>query len=165
MNIDDTPHRIFISDLDAELASIVDEECHHNDDNEMTVHTDVIKKLSQIQKERFMNRQVTPRSKTSRGQELILYRPVTSVPFYSPTDMTNDGKRKEENEGSDFTWKRKVLETAHGLTEREYNLLDGHTIPTSKIYNSNVMVHGDNKGKAYDSYDNDDNNDDVMDTT
>lgn len=134
MHVDDAPDRIYIHDLDAELADIEAEE------GGLVYLPDIERKISKIPKHVLMGGASKDRD---TSHELVLYRPPMS--FLAPTglqDATRESETSGDNTGKDAAvgsarqqspYADHEPETAHGLSAADYDLeeLDEDAMDTS----------------------------------
>lgn len=106
MQVDDTRDRVFIGDLDAELADI------DSDEEKLIFLPDIEKKLSKLPRQVLGGR-----DDDNEGQELVLY----SVPKSLSVDESHDSVRKAIIEARQRARDKAAEEARYADMERRYN--------------------------------------------
>jgi hypothetical protein len=124
MNVDDTRHRVYVQNLDAELAEI-----EANEPEERLIFLpDIEKHFSRIPEHVFSN----PQDTTRQQQELVLY----SIPKSLTLDESQDSVRKAILEARQRARDKAAEEARHQEMERQYAKGDGDVVETAHGYGS-----------------------------
>jgi len=124
MNVDDTRNRVFVQNLDAELAEIEANE----PDERLIFLPDIEKHFSRIPEHILSN----PQDATRQQQELVLY----SVPKSLTLDESQDSVRKAILEARQRARDKAAEEARHQEMERQYGTGDGDVVETAHGYGS-----------------------------
>lgn len=132
MNVDDTRHRVYIQNLDAELAEI-----EANEPEERLIFLpDIEKHFSRIP-ERLL---ASPQDAIGAAQqELVLY----SVPKSLTVDESQDSVRKAILEARQRARDKAAEEARHEEMERQYAQVDGDVVETAHGYGSGYLEPAD----------------------
>jgi hypothetical protein len=124
MNVDDTRHRVYVQNLDAELAEIEANE----PDERLIFLPDIEKHFSRLPEHVFSN----PQDATRQQQELVLY----SIPKSLTLDESQDSVRKAILEARQRARDKAAEEARHQEMERQYAKGDGDVVETAHGYGS-----------------------------
>ena len=138
MNVDDTRHRVYVQNLDAELAEIEANE----PDERLIFLPDIEKHFSRIPEHILSN----PQDATRQQQELVLY----SVPRSLTLDESQDSVRKAILEARQRARDKAVEEARHQEMERQYAKGDGDVVETAHGYGSGYEQPADEDADAMD---------------
>jgi hypothetical protein len=138
MNVDDTRHRVYVQNLDAELAEI-----EANEPEERLIFLpDIEKHFSRIPEHVFSN----PQDATRQQQELVLY----SIPKSLTLDESQDSVRKAILEARQRARDKAAEEARHQEMERQYAKGDGDVVETAHGYGSGYEQAPDEDPDAMD---------------
>ena len=138
MKVDDTRHRVYVQNLDAELAEIEVNE----PDERLIFLPDIEKHFSRIPEHILSN----PQDATRQQQELVLY----SVPRSLTLDESQDSVRKAILEARQRARDKAVEEARHQEMERQYAKGDGDVVETAHGYGSGYEQPADEDADAMD---------------
>jgi hypothetical protein len=138
MNVDDTRHRVYVQNLDAELAEIEANE----PDERLIFLPDIEKHFSRIPEHILSN----PQDATRQQQELVLY----SVPKSLTLDESQDSVRKAILEARQRARDKAAEEARHQEMERQYAKGDGDVVETAHGYGSGYEQPTDEDPDAMD---------------
>jgi len=138
MNVDDTRHRVYVQNLDAELAEIEANE----PDERLIFLPDIEKHFSRIPEHILSN----PQDATRQQQELVLY----SVPKSLTLDESQDSVRKAILEARQRARDKVAEEARHQEMERQYAKGDGDVVETAHGYGSGYEQPPDEDPDAMD---------------
>lgn len=138
MNVDDTRHRVYVQNLDAELAEI-----EANEPEERLIFLpDIEKHFSRIPEHILSN----PQDEAQQQQELVLY----SVPKSLTLDESQDSVRKAILEARQRARDKTAEEARHQEMERQYAKGDGDVVETAHGYGSGYEQPADEDPDAMD---------------
>jgi hypothetical protein len=138
MNVDDTRHRVYVQNLDAELAEIEANE----PDERLIFLPDIEKHFSRLPEHIFSN----PQDATRQQQELVLY----SIPKSLTLDESQDSVRKAILEARQRARDKAAEEARHQEMERQYAKGDGDVVETAHGYGSGYEQPPDEDPDAMD---------------
>jgi len=124
MRVDDTKDRVYIYDLDDELADI------ESDEEKLVFLPDIEKKLSKIPKH-----VLTGKRDEEEGQELVLYGVPTSLTVPAEQDSVRRAIEEARQRARDKAVREAQAhmenqpETAHGMTVDDYAVEGAHDDP------------------------------------
>lgn len=137
MAIDDTRDRVFIQDLDAELADI------ESDEEKLVFLPDIEKKLSKLPKQVLYG----SRDDDHDGQELVLY----GVPKSLTVDEGHDSVRKAIIESRERAREKAAEDARHADMERQYDHSDyDAAAETAHGYNTGYLEEDEHDPDAMD---------------
>lgn len=140
MNVDDTRHRVYVQNLDAELAEI-----EANEPEERLIFLpDIEKHFSRIPEHLL----ATPQDavNTARQQELVLY----SVPRSLTVDESHDTVRRAILDARQRARDKAVEDARREEMERQYTKDDGEAVETAHGYGSGYDAQMDEDPDAMD---------------
>jgi len=130
MNVDDTRHRVYVQNLDAELAEI-----EANEPEERLIFLpDIEKHFSRIP-EHLLAAPQDAISAAQQQQELVLY----SVPKSLTVDESQDSVRKAILEARQRARDKAAEDARHEEMERQYAQGDGDVVETAHGYGSGYI--------------------------
>lgn len=138
MSVDDTRHRVYVQNLDAELAEIEANE----PDERLIFLPDIEKHFSRIPEHILSN----PQDAARQQQELVLY----SVPKSLTLDESQDSVRKAILEARQRARDKAAEEARHQEMERQYAEGDGDVVETAHGYGSGYEQPPDEDPDAMD---------------
>lgn len=138
MSVDDTRHRVYVQNLDAELAEIEANE----PDERLIFLPDIEKHFSRIPEHILSN----PQDAARQQQELVLY----SVPKSLTLDGSQDSVRKAILEARQRARDKAAEEARHQEMERQYAEGDGDVVETAHGYGSGYEQPPDEDPDAMD---------------